>query len=178
MFEILFMRNLVFILLLNFNYGLSQNILFKDPNVMLSTSICKQRMDSFWNLGLKKRIKNFEIGTEAGIGIEKNLFQQTFSPHLEIFSFYNVIQNEASRKHKLAFGPGIILSGTTYINQTRFNYGDLFFAYQFCIGQRWKFFHQGGYGFMSESFVSNGVKIISTAYNYCFKLGLSYAFDF
>jgi hypothetical protein len=171
------MRVLLFTLLFVYNFGYAQKLLPRNTNLILTTAVSKQRMDAFWNIGLKSRIKYFEVGAEAGIGIEKTLFQNTFSPHLEIFSFYNLIQQEVQRKQGIVFGPGLILSGTTFKVNSRFNYGDLFIGYHFCLGRKWKFFHQGGYGIMVERFESNQGKIVNRAYNYCLKLGLSYAFN-
>jgi hypothetical protein len=171
------MKFLIFVILIGSNFGLSQKLLRRNTNLMLTSVISKQRMDAFWNFGIKSRVKYFEIGAEAGIGIEKTLFQQTFSPHLEIFSFYNLIQQEVTRKNGIVFGPGILLSGTTYRVKTPFNYGDIFIAYQFCLGRKWKIFHQGGYGIMFETFESNQGKIVTRAYNYCLKIGVSYAFN-
>jgi hypothetical protein len=164
---------LLFILFLSNSF--SQGLMHRKTNLFITSSVSKQRMDYFWNIGVKTRINYFEIGTEAGIGIERTIFQQTFSPHLEIYTFYNVIQQEVNRKNGIVLGPGIIISGTTYNNLTPYRYGDIFLAYQFCVGRKWKLFHHGGYGIMFESFQSNQGKIVSKAYNYCFKLGISYA---
>jgi hypothetical protein len=169
------MRFLVIALILGFNNCFSQSLMTRKTNLILNSSITKQRMDYFWNFGVKTRVNYFEVGAEVGIGVEKTFFQQSFSPHLELTTFYNIIQQEVNRKNGIVFGPGIILSGTTYKIQTPFRYGDILLAYQFCLGRKWKFFHQGGYGIMFESFRSNDGKIVSKAYNYCFKIGICYA---
>lgn len=175
MSEIWIMRFIVIYLILGINYCFSQNLMNRKSNLFFTSSISKQRMDYFWNLGIKTRKKYYEIGVETGIGVEKTLFQQTFSPHIEITTFYNIIQQEVNRKNGIVFGPGLILSGTTYRIQTPIRYGDIFLGYHLCLGRKLKFFHQGGYGIMFESFNSYEGKVVSRAYNYCFKIGLSYA---
>jgi hypothetical protein len=169
------MRILVIALILGINLGFSQRLMNRKTNLIITSSVSKQRMDYFLNFGAKTRVNYFEIGAEVGLGIERTFFQQTFSPHIELHTFYNFIQQEVNRKQGIVFGPGIILSGTTYKTTTTFNYGDILLAYQFCVGQKWKFFHHGGYGIMFESFQSNQGKIVSRGYNYCFKIGISYA---
>ncbi len=169
------MRFIVIYLILGINYCFSQNLMNRNSNLFFTSSISKQRMDFFWNLGVKTRKKYLEIGVETGIGVEKTLFQQTFSPHIEITTFYNIIQQEVNRKNGIVFGPGLILSGTTYKIQNPIRYGDVFLGYHLCLGRKLKFFHQGGYGIMFESFNSYEGKVVSRAYNYCFKIGLSYA---
>lgn len=168
------MRLILYFLLI-LNSAFSQGLMNRKTNLFYTSSVSKQRMDYFWNLGVKTRVNYFEIGAEAGIGIKRTLFQQTFSPHLELFTFYNFIQQEVYRKQGIVFGPGIIISGTTFKYSSPFRYGDLLLAYQFSVGRKWKFFNHGGYGIMFESFQSNQGKTVSKAYNYCFKIGMSYA---
>jgi hypothetical protein len=156
----------------------SQRSLDGKAKFYLTSEISLQRMDAFWNVGLKKRIKYFELALAPGVGIEKTFFQKRFSPHLEIYSFYNIIQQEINRKRGILFGPGVLLSATSFRADIPFRYGDLFIGYQFCIGNKFKILNQGGYGIMFESFHGNNGKVINRSFNYFIKVGLSYAVSF
>jgi hypothetical protein len=170
------MRLLILVFLFfNFEFGISQKILNKNAQLFITSDFSIQRMDGFWNVGLKKRMNYFELGMALGIGIEKTIFQRHFSGHMEFYSFYNLIQQELKRKKGIIFGPGILLSGTNFKMSSPFMYGDIFVGYQFCFGQKIKLLNQGGYGLMFESFSGNNGKVLNSAYNYFFKIGISYA---
>lgn len=170
------MRQIVLVLFLSLNsLDFSQKSINKNSNFLLITDISLQRMDAFWNIGLNKRLNFFEFGITPGIGIEKTFFQSRFAPHLELFSFYNFIQQEQNRKREIVFGPGILFSATNFRIQNSINYSDFFVCYQFCFGNRIKFFHQAGYGLMFEFFDGNKEKVVNRTYNYFIKAGLSYA---
>lgn len=132
-------------------------------------------MDAFLNFSVQRRIKYFELGTAVGLGIEKTLLQKRFSPHFELFSFYNFIQRELGKKQGITFGPGLLIDFTTYNIQTPIYYKDVFLAYNLNIGRKYKFIHQAGIGYMSETFKSNNGRIASNSINYFVKLGLAYA---
>jgi len=158
--------------------GFSQKPINRNSDIFLISDLSLQRMDAFWSIGLKKRVNYFELGITPGIGIEKTFFQRRFSPHLELFSFFNVIQQEVNRKKGIVFGPGLLFSGTSYRIENAINYCDLFLGYQFCYGNRIKFYHQGGYGLMFEFFDGNNGNLVNLSYNYFIKAGLSYALVF
>ena len=170
------MRALVLALIfLKFHFFNSQQALNGKASFYLTSDVAIQRMDAFWNLGIKKRINFYEIGLACGVGIEKTFVQQKLSPHFEIYSFYNFIQREINRKQGIIFGPGILSSATSFRAETPFRYRDLFLGYQFCIGNKFKFLNQAGYGIMFVSFQGNYGKVVNRSFNYFMKIGLSYA---
>ena len=166
-----------FFLFLTCTIGISQKSLNRKSSIYFFSDISLQRMDVFYNIGVKKRIKYFEFGAVAGMGIEKTFFQRCFSPHAEFFTFYNWIQLEMNRKKGIIFGPGFLYSNSSYKFVTTYNYNDFFLAYQFAVGNKFKFLNQAGYGLMIENFNGYHGKIINVAYNYFVKLGVSYAFN-
>jgi hypothetical protein len=153
-----------------------QNLLSQQSKLLLLVDVSYQRMDAFLNMSAQKRIKYFEFGTSFGIGIEKTIFQQQFSPHFELYSFFNLIQREIGKKHGFTFGPGILLDITSFQLQTPIIYKDAFLSYNLSVGRKFKFIHQAGFGIMNESFNSNNVKVSNNSYNYFVKAGLAYAF--
>lgn len=154
-----------------------QKKLTQNASNFLVSDVSIQRMDAFFNLGYKKRMRYIESGINLGLGIEKTFFQYRFSPHIECFSFYNLFQKEKDRKYGFVLGPGVLASATTYKIEHSLNYFDLFLAYQFAVGRKIKFFHQAGYGLLFEYFELNNNKISNVGNNYFVKIGLSYALD-
>ena len=171
------MRNFLFLLLFLVNYFsfFGQNLLSQQSKIIVCSDISYQRMDAFLNLSAQKRIKYFELGTSFGIGIEKTIFQNRFSPHFEFYSFYNLIQREIGKKQGFTFGPGILLDITSFRLQTPIVYKDAFTAYNLSVGRKFKFIHQAGFGVMNEFFKSNKGKVSSNSFNYFIKAGLAYA---
>ena len=178
MSEIQLMRTFFLVLSISMflTTGFNQKKLNSNSNYFFLSDLSLQRMDAYWNLGLKKRIKYVELGSLFGLGIEKTFFQQSFSPHLELFSYYNLFQKERDRKIGVVFGPGILVSGTSFKIGTPIYYGDFFAAYQLCIGGEIKLTHQAGYGVMLESFSVNNTRTTNKSYNFFAKIGVSYAF--
>jgi hypothetical protein len=134
-------------------------------------------MDAFLNMSIQRRIQYFELGAAFGMGIEKTFFQKRFSPHLELYSFFNLIQREIGRKKGFVFGPGILLDYTSYRIQNTINYKDAFLGYNLSVGRKFKFTNQAGIGYMFESFQSADNKIENSTLNYFVKIGLAYAIN-
>ncbi len=166
-----------FLISLSFFDLFGQNLLSQQSKLLISAEVSYQRMDAFFNISVQKRIHYFEIGAALGTGIEKTFFQQRFSPHLELYSYFNLIQREIGRKNGFVFGPGILLDYTSYRIQNTINYKDAFLGYNLSVGRKFKFTNQAGIGYMLESFQSAENKIKNSTLNYFVKIGMVYAIN-
>jgi hypothetical protein len=172
------MRIILFaIFFLSYGRNFPQSSHQNKSNLVLSSDISVQKMDAFFNIGIKNRINLFELGSSVGFGIEKTIFQKQFAPHLECFSFFNLFKQKPNRGRNIFFGPGILISATTNRINTTFRYGDIFLCYQVHRGKKIQLFHQLGYGLMIETFNGNFGSTVNRSYNYFVKFGLSYAPD-
>ena len=164
-------------LLFKFCYG--QN--YEKDNVSNSSQLALhfgvQRNDFLASCDYFYSFQNrLSINPSIGIGIIHSFVQANPFMHFGVDSYYRCIFKKIKEGPFVSLGVGGGYGYSFYSKPIYTNFNEIRLSYFLSIGNRFRFFQKGSFGFLSESFKGMSRNIFLVYPNFHFSIGLSYVF--